>query len=190
MIKKITVLCLIFLIVFSISGCSKGKDEIVNSATNENKSELVDDVGSNISDDEIEYEESKTREEIENIENEFLQGNMKEAEYHSKKVEFLIVSNGKIEKNDKLVKKNQENIPIDLSYDLQWMSDNYNNLDKNQKEIFDKLNNLYVKKEKESSFFNKIIKKVYAEEIDETYEADFNENVKFYAENLGEGIIY
>ena len=189
MLKKITVLCLVFLMLFLTSGCGGSKDVKTNLVNNENENSSNEFV-ENENKDEIKHDESKTRKEIEKIESEFFQGNMKEAEYHSKKVEVLILFNERIENKDELVKKNQDIIPIDLSYDLQWMSDNYNNLDKNQKEIFDKLNKLYINDEKEGVFLNTIIKKVYADEVEESYEADFNDRVKFYAENIADGIIY
>lgn len=182
MIKKIIILCLVLLLLFSVSGCSGNKKEIVKSVNDKDEIKLVE--------DEIVYDESIAKKEIENIENEFLKGNMDEAEYHSKKIEALILSNERIKNEEISIKENPKNIPIDLSYDLQWMSDNYENLDKEQKEIFDKINNLYVKNENNISIINRIIRKAYADEGEEPYEAEFSDKVKFYAENFADGIIY
>ncbi len=96
-------------------------------------------------------------------------------------MEALLLSNERVENEETLAKKNSDDIPIDLSYDLQWMSNNYENLDKDQKEIFDRLNNLYVKEEKNISFINRIIKKAYADE--ECY-SEIDDNVKLFSREL------
>lgn len=170
--KILIIFIVISMIMILFSGC-KSKDVV---------SEDIDKVEIEVDKDDVKTHILK--ESIKDIETDFLNGVIEESEYHVKKINALIASRDELINKESEIKENMDIIPIDLSYDIQWMSNNYENLSDSEKEIFNNLINFTSKDNKESSLIDLFIKKVYADENQDPFVSIFTDNVVFYSEDF------
>lgn len=175
--KKVLITVLVMAILFNINftACKKNDKSNDDAKSSGNKTEVT-------------VVLSKMEKEMQSLDEKFKTGKINETDYHTARLEvFVKEKTAVIASKDKT--DNMEKIPVDMSLDIQWMIDNYENLSESQKSLIDEITAIPGSHEdEETSLFSLFNRKVNAEE--DSYHLDIGENSMVLADDsiIGERV--